>query len=123
MDIHAEDLNARFKELVGADYSVKDLRTWHGTVLAAAAFVDADPPVNKTVRKRVEAAVMREVSDELGNTPAVARGSYVDPRVVTAYEQGVTIAASARRARREEDEDKAQAILERGTATMIRRVR
>ena len=43
MDIHADDLNARFKELVGDDYSVKDLRTWHGTVLAAEAFVDADP--------------------------------------------------------------------------------
>src|SRR5690349_16684120 len=39
-DVHSDDLNARFKELVGAEYSVKDLRTWHGTVLAAAAFVD-----------------------------------------------------------------------------------
>ena len=72
-DIHADDLNARFKELVGDEYTVKDLRTWHGTVLAAAAFVDADPPVNKTVIKRVESAVMKEVSEELGNTPAVAR--------------------------------------------------
>lgn len=124
-DIHATDLNGRFKELVGQDYSVKDLRTWHGTVLAAAAFVDADPPVNKTVRKRVEAAVMREVSEELGNTPAVARGSYVDPRVVQAYEKGITIAASARRARKgkdDRDDSAAQAILENGTATMIRRV-
>ncbi len=69
VDIHSDDLNAKFKELLGEDYSVKDLRTWHGTVLAAAAFVDADPPVNKTVRKRVEAAVMKEVSEELGNTP------------------------------------------------------
>lgn len=121
-DIHAEDLNATFKEQVGTDYSVKDLRTWHGTVLAAAAFVDADPPVNKTVRTRVEAAVMREVSEELGNTPAVARSSYVDPRVVRAYEKGVTIASSARRATRESDENNAQAILEKGTATMIRRI-
>lgn len=121
-DIRAEDLNAKFKEQVGADYSVKDLRTWHGTVLAAAAFVDADPPVNKTVRKRVEAAVMREVSDELGNTPAVARSSYVDPRVVQAYEKGVTIAAPTRRATKEADENAAQAILEKGTAMMIRRI-
>ncbi|BBZ06707.1 DNA topoisomerase [Mycolicibacterium doricum] len=82
-EIHSDDLNIRFKELVGADYSVKDLRTWHGTVLAAAAFVDADPPVNKTVTKRAESAVMKEVSEALGNTPAVARASYVDPRVVT----------------------------------------
>ena len=91
---------ARFKELVGDEYTVKDLRTWHGTVLAAAAFVDADPPVNKTVIKRVESAVMKEVSEELGNTPAVARSSYVDPRVVQGYEKGVTIAAGVRRANR-----------------------
>src|SRR5262249_33290439 len=97
-DIRAEDLNARFKELVGDEYTVKDLRTWHGTVLGAAAFVDADPPVNKTVTKRVESAVMKEVAEELGNTPAVARSSYVDPRVVEGYESGLTIAAGARRA-------------------------
>lgn len=120
-DIHAEDLNARFKELVGDEYSVKDMRTWHGTVLAAAAFVDADSPVNKTVRKRVEAAVMREVAEELGNTPAVARGSYVDPRVVRAYENGMTIGAAARRAARTRDRDGAQAIVEKATATMIRK--
>jgi DNA topoisomerase-1 len=122
VDIHADDLNARFKELVGQDYSVKDLRTWHGTVLAAVAFVDADPPVNKTVIKRVESAVMKEVSEELGNTPAVARGSYVDPRVVEGYEKGMTIAASARRAARTRAPEERQAILERGTVKLIRAV-
>jgi DNA topoisomerase-1 len=121
-DIHAEDLNVRFKELVGPQYSVKDLRTWHGTVLAAAAFVDADPPVNKTVIKRVESAVMKEVSEELGNTPAVARSSYVDPRVVDGYEAGLTIAAGARRAARTRAPDERQAILERSTAKLIRKV-
>lgn len=120
-EIHSDDLNARFKELVGADYSVKDLRTWHGTVLAAAAFVDADPPVNKTVIKRVESAVFKEVSGALGNTPAVARASYVDPRVVTGYESGLTIAAAAKRAERAEPVER-QAILERSTARLIRRV-
>src|SRR5262245_62045511 len=76
----AGDVSVRFKELVGDEYTVKDLRTWHGTGLGAAAFVDADPPATKTVIKRVEAAVMREVAEELGNPPAVARSSYVDPR-------------------------------------------
>jgi DNA topoisomerase-1 len=121
-DIHADDLNARFKELVGADYSVKDLRTWHGTVLAAAAFVDADPPVDPKVVKRVESAVMKEVSEALGNTPAVARASYVDPRVVKAYEDGTTIAPAVRRAERTNRPDERQAILERGTARMIRKI-
>jgi DNA topoisomerase-1 len=120
-DVHADDLNARFKELVGEDYSVKDLRTWHGTVLAAAAFVDADPPVSKTVVKKVEAAVMKEVAEGLGNTPAVARASYVDPRVVTSYEAGLTIAAAAKRAARAKDAAEQQAILEKATRTLIQR--
>lgn len=121
VDLHADDLNTRFKEIVGEDYTVKDLRTWHGTVLAAAAFVDADPPASKTVIKRVESHVMKEVAEELGNTPAVARGSYVDPRVVEAYEQGQTIEAAVRRAEKAKDTAKAQAILEKATRTLIRR--
>jgi DNA topoisomerase-1 len=121
-DIHAEDLNARFKELVGEEFTVKDLRTWHGTVLAAASFVDADPPVNKTVTKRVESAVMKEVAEELGNTPAVARRSYVDPRVVEGYEKGFTIAAGVRRADRKKNPGERQAILEDSTARLIRKV-
>jgi DNA topoisomerase-1 len=122
VDVRADDLNARFKKVVGDEYTVKDLRTWHGTVLAAAAFVDADPAESERVIKRVEAAVMREVAEELGNTPAVARGSYVDPRVITGYEQGLTIAAAAQRAERARRPDDAQEILEKATRTLIRRV-
>ena len=101
---------------------MKDLRTWHGTVLAAAAFVDADPPANKTTIKRVESAVMKEVAEGLGNTPAVARGSYVDPRVVEGYESGVTIEAGVRRAARTRSPAKRQAILDGSTARLIRKV-
>ncbi len=122
VDLHADDLNARFKELVGDEYTVKDLRTWHGTVMAAAAFVDADPPLNKTVIKRVQSAVMKEVAEELGNTPAVARSSYVDPRVVAGYESGLTIAAGVRRADRTKTPGERQAILENSTARLIRKV-
>jgi DNA topoisomerase-1 len=121
-DLHADDLNARFKQLVGDEYTVKDLRTWHGTVIAAAAFVDADPPVNKTVIKRVESAVMKEVSAELGNTPAVARGSYVDPRVVEGYEKEMTIATGVRRAARAKTAADRQEILDGSTARLIRKV-
>lgn len=121
-DVHADDLNIRFKEMVGDDYSVKDLRTWHGTVLAAAAFVDADPPSSERADRKVVSAVMKEVSAELGNTPAVARNSYVDPRVVTGYGNGVTISAAAGRAAKTRDHDEKQAILEAATARMIRRV-
>jgi DNA topoisomerase I len=121
-DVHADDLNTRFKELVGEDYTVKDLRTWHGTVLAAESFVDADPPVSDAVIKRVESAVMKEVAEELGNTPAVTRGSYVDPRVVEGYESGLTIAAGARRAAKTKAPAKRQEILDRSTARLIRKV-
>jgi DNA topoisomerase I len=122
VDVRADDLNTRFKELVGANYSVKDLRTWHGTVLAAAAFADADPAVSQRVSKRVESAVMKEVAAELGNTPAVARGSYVDPRVVVGYRQGLTIAAAAQRAERARRVGAAQLILEKATRMLVRRV-
>ena len=122
IDIHADDLNARFKELVGDQHTVKDLRTWHGTVLAAAAFVDADPPANETVIKRVESAVMKEVAEELGNTPAVARRSYVDPRVVEGYKAEMTIAAGARRAARKKSVAARQEILDQSTARLIRKV-
>ncbi|WP_184438974.1 DNA topoisomerase IB [Mycobacterium sp. AZCC_0083] len=122
VDVHADDLNERFKELMGEDYSVKDLRTWHGTVLAAEAFVDADPPESKAVVKRVESAVMKEVAEALGNTPAVARGSYVDPRVITGYESNLTIAAASRRAARRRNVDVRQAILDKATRTLIQRV-
>lgn len=121
-ELHADDLNARFKELVGEEYTVKDLRTWHGTVIAAAAFVDADPPVSKRVVTKVESAVMKEVAEGLGNTPAVARASYVDPRVVKGYERGVTIAAAAKRAARTADAAEKQAILEKATRSLIQRV-
>jgi DNA topoisomerase IB len=122
VDIRSDDLNARFKEMVGDEYTVKDLRTWHGTVLAAAAFADADPAVSQRVAKRVEAAVMKEVAEELGNTPAVARSSYVDPRVVTGYEQGLTIAAAARRAKRARRPEAAQEVLEKAARALISRV-
>ncbi|MGZ8719758.1 MAG: DNA topoisomerase IB [Aeromicrobium sp.] len=122
IDLHADDLNGRFKELVGEEYTVKDLRTWHGTVLAAAAFVDSDSPENKSVIKRVESAVMKEVAEELGNTPAVARASYVDPRVVEGYESGLTIGAGVRRAARTRAPAKRQAILDSSTARLIRKV-
>lgn len=122
VDLRADDVNARFKELVGDDYSIKDLRTWHGTVLAAAAFAVAKEPTSKTRVKKEASAVMKEVAEELGNTPAVARKSYVDPRVVDGYAQGMTISTAVKRAEKFAEPDEAQVILEKATRTLIRRV-
>ncbi len=121
-EVHADDINLRFRELVGDEFSVKDLRTWHGTVLAAEAFAIARDPSSKTARRREEAAVMRAVADQLGNTPAVARRSYVDPRVVEAYEQGVTIDSALRRAKRQRSPEARRETIEKATVRMIRRV-
>ena len=120
--MRAQDLNQRFKEMVGHDYNVKDLRTWRGTVLAARGFVDADPPISKNVTKCAEVAVVEEVADALGNTPAVARGSQIDPRVLHAYRQGLTIAAVAELAASCADIDEKQCIVERDTRRLIRRI-
>ncbi|MBB5804764.1 DNA topoisomerase IB [Saccharothrix ecbatanensis] len=87
-EVGSDDVNERFKELVGAEFSVKDLRTWHATVSAAVAFAREGRPESRRGRKRVEVAVMREVAESLGNTPAVARKSYVDPRVVRLFDEG-----------------------------------
>jgi DNA topoisomerase-1 len=85
-EVHAEDLNTRFQELVGDDYSVKDLRTWNATVLAAAVLAGSSRS------RRAVTQMYREVSEHLGNTPAVAKKSYVDPRLVDLFEHDVTIA-------------------------------
>jgi DNA topoisomerase-1 len=58
----------------------------------AVLMAGAPEPTSKAARARAEAAVMRDVAEQLGNTPAVARQSYVDPRVLAAYERGDTIA-------------------------------
>jgi len=90
-EVHAEDVNARFKELVGEAYTVKDLRTWAATVSAAVALAQAPDPVNKrTADKAVREAVVL-VAEHLGNTPAVARRSYVDPTVIDQYTLGRTV--------------------------------
>ena len=95
-DVTSADINAYIKEQVGGDVSAKDFRTWHGTVIAAVALAEANEPRRtESARKRAVSAAMREVSDYLGNTPAVARKSYVDPRVIDLFHDGVTISADA----------------------------
>ncbi len=74
------------------DVSAKDFRTWHATVLAALALaVSTQAATTQAARKRAVSRAMQEVSSYLGNTPTVARSSYVDPRVVDLFEDGTTI--------------------------------
>lgn len=118
-EIDADAINDRFQELVGDDYTVKDLRTWTATVHAAVDLAEADPP---TTRKAVNAAVkdmLEEVSDHLGNTPTVARASYIDPRVIDQYEHGRTIASAVRRAGTDLEDAETRATLERSVNRVL----
>lgn len=121
-EVRADALNERFRELTDEHFSVKDLRTWHGTVLAAENFAAAREPTSKAVRRREVAAVMRCVAEELGNTPAVARSSYVDPRVVEAYERGITIRAALNRVKARRTASARGLVAEDATARLIKRI-
>ena len=91
-DVKSADVNAYIKDATGGDFTAKDFRTWSATVLAAVALaVSSGVATSPSGRKRIIARAMRDVADELGNTPAVARSSYVDPRVVDRYRCGATI--------------------------------
>ena len=84
-------LNEYVRTNLGKDFTAKDFRTWGGTLLAAIALAEHGPAESETEAKRAVTAVMRRVGQQLGNTPAVARGSYVSPAVIDQYLDGTTI--------------------------------
>ena len=93
-DVRSPDINEYLKEATGDDFSAKDFRTWAATMLAAIglAVVGRGARDTKTGRKRAVTRAVKEVSHYLGNTPAVCRASYIDPRVIDAYNGGLIIA-------------------------------
>ncbi len=91
-DVRSEDINAYIKEATGGDFSAKDFRTWNATALAAVALaVSGASAGTKTARKRAVNRAIKEVAGYLGNTPAVCRASYIDPRVFDAFDARLTI--------------------------------
>lgn len=90
-DVRSTDVNAYIQEKIGDGFSAKDFRTWSGTVLAAAALAGEPKPKSEAAAKRTIAAAVASVAAALGNTPAVCRRSYIDPRVFDRYRDGVTI--------------------------------
>jgi DNA topoisomerase I len=91
-DVRSPDINEYLKEATGDDFSAKDFRTWAATMLAAIALsVSGEVADTKTGRKRAVVRAVKEVSHYLGNTPAVCRASYIDPRVIDAYNGGLII--------------------------------
>ena len=93
------DVNDYVKEVAGNGFSAKDFRTWHGTVLAAVSLALGGPvPAGVTARRRAITAAVKDVAEFLGNTPAVARASYVDPRLFDRFNEGRTVRGSLERA-------------------------
>ena len=91
-DIRSPDINRYVKKASGGDFSAKDFRTWSATVLAAVALAVSGPAVKtNTSRKRAKSRAIKEVARYLGNTPAVCRASYIDPRVFDRFDGGLTI--------------------------------
>ena len=91
VNLGARRLNEYIREYLGEEFTAKDFRTWGGTLLAAVALAEREPAETATEQKRAVATVMRAVGERLGNTPAVARASYVSPAVVEQYLDGRTI--------------------------------
>src|SRR2546423_5795899 len=92
-DIRSADINAYVKEVTRGDFSAKDFRTWNATVLAAVALAVSGEAAtgSKTGRNRAKVRAVKEVARYLGNTPAVCRASYIDPRVFDRFDAGLTI--------------------------------
>ncbi len=87
----APQLNSYLRERFDPCFSVKDFRTWGGTLTAAIALAEHGPPSSPSDARQALARAYRRVADELGNTPSVARASYVSPVVVERFREGVTL--------------------------------
>jgi DNA topoisomerase IB len=118
-DVTSTEINAYLKEISDAEVTAKDFRTWNATVLMAAALAETPSPATKTARKRVIKQAYERVSETLGNTPAVCKASYVDPRVVDHFEHGDTVAHALQEAAGAGDDRTAQRVLEQAVCQML----
>ncbi len=91
VDVRSDEINEYIHEKIGEEFTAKNFRTWHGTVLAAVALAGEEPPRSEAAAKRAITRAVNQVSEALGNTPAVCRASYIDPRVLDRFRNGDTI--------------------------------
>jgi DNA topoisomerase IB len=120
-DVKSAHVNAYLKERSGIDISAKDFRTWGATVLCAVALAvaEAGPDAPRVTRKRVQAQAIKEVARYLGNTPAVCRSSYVDPRVLDRHAAGVTIGGVLKELGEEPDAGPVPAAIEAAVLDLL----
>ena len=91
VDVKSGDINGYLREATGGDDTAKDFRTWSATVLAAVGLAVSTHAESPTARRRAVTRVVKEVSEKLGNTPAVCRASYIDPRIIELYADGSVV--------------------------------
>jgi DNA topoisomerase I len=118
-DVTSDEINAYLKEVSGAEITAKDFRTWNATVLMAAALAEQPLPRTKTARDKTIRAAYVRVSEQLGNTPAVCKASYVDPRVVDRYQHGETVADALAELAGADDDREAQKVLEQAVCRLL----
>ncbi len=92
VDVKSGDINDYLRSVTGGDDTAKDFRTWSATVMAGVGLAVSTHAESEAARKRAVTRVVKEVADKLGNTPAVCRASYIDPRIIDLYDHRVTIA-------------------------------
>ena len=111
-EVTADEINEYLREISGEQMTAKDFRTWHGTVKAAEELAVQGPQPTKTKRKKAVSKAMKEVAELLGNTPTVARNSYVDPRVIELYEKGEVADVDPEAPREEKEEEVLELLAE-----------
>jgi DNA topoisomerase I len=91
--LHSHDVSAYIAERAGGHFTAKEFRTWNATVLMALLLANAGPPTTERRARSVITASVRDVADWLGDTPAVARSAYIDPRLISRYQADGSLAA------------------------------
>ena len=118
--VRSDEINDYLKRKLGDDFSAKDFRTWNATVMAAVALAaDGHEARTKAARKRAMDHAIRQVSELLGNTPAVARRAYIDPRVFDRYLSGWTIASAVSEAAELPADDRARQKIESAVVDLL----
>jgi len=93
------DVNEDIRARTGGDFTAKDFRTLRGTIAAADRLADIGPEGTARARGRAIRDAIEHASSVLGNTPTIAKASYVDPRVIAEYERGRVITRRGERER------------------------
>jgi DNA topoisomerase-1 len=89
--VRPSEVNGYLKSLTSDEFSAKDLRTWGATLLAAIELAEIGRAEDEAQLKKNIVKAVKNVADQLGNTPTVCRGSYIHPVVIKAYEKNTIL--------------------------------